>query len=181
MEPASEPQQWPGWDCEPLCDWMRGQVASQMGAPTAAEPAPSAVPARAGRAELRIDGATITDALHEVHLIRAGNLIAAPPEELRPPVHLSLTVSGGRPGQQLRAAVWFPRQGAPGWSPHEPVTFASSGQAEFELSSVPAGVHQIRLLAWATDPGATLAAVTLPALTFRQEGEQDGDPAAAGQ
>ena len=41
-----------------------------------------------------------------------------------------------------------------------------SGQGEFDLSSVPAGAHDVRLLAWATDPGATLAAVTLPRLAF---------------
>ncbi len=33
-----------------------------------------------------------------------------------PPVRLNLTVSGGRSGQQLEAAVWFRRQAAPGWS-----------------------------------------------------------------
>ena len=194
VEPASEPRQWAGWDCKPLCDWMRGQLglpedqaepeagaANQIGPATAAEPAASAVPARAGRAELRIDSAKITDALHELDLIRAGNLIAAPPEDLRPPVHLSLTVSGGRSGQELRAAVWFRRRAGPGWSPHEPVTVPPSGHVEFDLSSVPPGAHQVRLLAWATDPGATLAAVTLPKLTFGQEVEQDGDPTAAGR
>lgn len=191
VEPASEPREWPGWDCKPLCDWMRGQLglpedqaepeagaANQIGPATAGEPAASAVPARAGRAELRIDSAKITDAVHEQDLISAGNLIAAPPEDLRPPVHLSLTVSGGRSGQQLRAAVWFRRRAEPGWSPHEPVTVPPSGHVEFDLSSVPPGAHQVRLLAWATDPGTTLAAVTLPKLTFSQEAEQDGDPAA---
>jgi hypothetical protein len=53
------------------------------------------------------------------------------------------------------------------------VIVPSSGQAEFDLSSVPPGGHDVRLLAWATDPGATLAAVTLPPLTFRQEAETD--------
>ena len=64
---------------------------------------------------------------------------------------------------------WFRRPDGPGWSPQEPVTVPASGQAEFDLSSVPAGQHDVRLLAWATDPGATLAAVALPTLTFRRE------------
>jgi hypothetical protein len=188
VEPAPEPRQWPGWDCGPLCDWMLGQLglpehqadsgagaASRTGtageAATAGEPAVSGAPARAGRAELRIDSATITDAVHELDLIRVGNPIAAPPDDLRHPVRLGFTVSGRRSGQQLLAAVWFRRQAEPGWSPHEPVIVSPSGQAEFDLSSVPPGGHDVRLLAWATDPGATLAAVTLPKLTFRQEAE----------
>jgi hypothetical protein len=179
VEPASEPRQWPSWDCGPLCDWMLGQLdqppdkstseagaAEETGAAPAAEPAAGAASAGAARAELRIDSVTITDALQELNLITAGNVVAAVPEDLTPPVRLNLTVSGGRSGQQLEAAVWFRRQAAPGWSPQDPVSLSRSGQGEFDLSSVPAGPHDVRLLAWATDPGATLAAVTLPRLTF---------------
>ncbi len=54
-------------------------------------------------------------------------------------------------------------------SPQEPVIVSASGRAEFDLSAVPPGGHDVRLLAWATDPGASLAAVTLPTLTFRQD------------
>jgi len=82
---------------------------------------------------------------------------------------MRFTVHGGRAGQQLRAAVWFRRPDGPGWSPQDPVTVPASGQAEFDLSTVPDGGHDVRLLAWATDPGTGLAAVSLPALTFRQE------------
>lgn len=186
MEPALEPRQWPGWDCGPLCDWMLGQLGlpedeeGSAGEPAAgAAPAPSAAPAPvasaagapAARAELRIDSATITDAVHELDLITAGHPSAAPPGELRHPVRLRFTVSGGRSGQQLRAAAWFRRRAEPGWSPDEPVTVSPSGQAEFDLSSVPSGGHDVRLLAWASDPGATMAAVTLPRLTFRPQAE----------
>jgi hypothetical protein len=193
VEPAAESRQWPGWDCGPLCDWMLGQLGpeedqpdsetaavDQAGAAAAAKPLASAALARAGRAKLRIDSATISDAFRELGLIRAGELIAASPEDLSPPVRLSITVSGGQSGQQLRAAVWFRRQDGPGWSPHEPAIVPPTGQAEFDLSSVPPGGHDIRLLAWATDAGATLAAVTLPRLTFRQEAEDNSAPAAAG-
>jgi hypothetical protein len=167
VEPALEPRQWPGWDCGPLYDWMLGQ----LGLPAYEEPAVSGAPARAGRAELRIDSATITDAAHELDLITPDDSIAAPPDDLRTPVRLRFTVSGGRSGQQLRAAVWFRRQAEPGWSPQEPVIVSASGQAEFDLSAVPPGAHDVRLLAWASGPGATLAALTLPKLTFRPEAE----------
>jgi hypothetical protein len=184
VEPASEPRQWQNWDCGPLCDWMLSHLdlpeatadseaaaVGQTAAATAAEPSARATPARAERAELRIDSATVTDARRELELIRAGNVITAQPEDLAPPVRLSLTVGGGRSGLQLRAATWFRRRSGPGWSPQEPVSVPASGRAEFDLSSVPPGEHVVRLLAWATGPGASLAAVTLPRLTFRQAAE----------
>jgi hypothetical protein len=52
--------------------------------------------------------------------------------------------------------------------PPRPLPVASRPDAEFDLSTVPAGGHDVRLLAWATDPGARLVAVSLPRLTFRQ-------------
>jgi hypothetical protein len=180
VEPEPAGQEWESWNCEPLCDWMHGQLpadqaepeagaASETGVTPAVEPAASAQPSRTPRAELRIVSATIIDVARELDLITAdGGLAQAPPEDLTPPVRLNLTVSGARSGQQVRAAAWFLRQAEPGWSPQEPVVLSSSGQAEFDLSSVPPGEHQIRLLAWAADARATLAAVTLPMLTFRQ-------------
>ena len=51
------------------------------------------------------------------------------------------------------------------------MTVSASGQADFDLSSVPPGGHDVRLLAWATDPSATMAAVALPRLTFRPQAE----------
>jgi hypothetical protein len=183
VEPAPEPRQWASWDCGPLCDWMRGQlgpaadeagVADRAGAavePAAVEPAEPAAAAGGApeRARLRIDSVTITDAAHDVDLITAGDLVTAQPGDLHSPVRMRFTVHGGRAGQQLRAAVWFRCPDGPGWSPQDPVTLPASGQAEFDLSAVPAGGHDVRLLAWATDPGARLAAVSLPRLTFRQE------------
>src|SRR5215472_6561859 len=118
VEPASEPRQWPGWDCQPLCEWMLGQLgppedeadsgartADQTGAAGAADSAGSTAAARAEWAKLRIDSATITDARHDLDLISAGHLTGVPPEDLKPPVRLRLTVTGGSSGQQLRAAV----------------------------------------------------------------------------
>ena len=176
VEPAPEPQQWADWDCGQLCDWMLAKVGQPEGPAASKANAVSGTRSAATgtrRAELRIDSASITDASHELGLITGGKLISKSPEELRPPVHLRLTVSGGRSGQQLRAAVWFRRRGHPGWSPQEPADLPPSGQAEFDLSLVPSGGHNVRLLAWATDPGATMAAVTLPTLTFHQEADGD--------
>ena len=183
VEPAPEPRKWANWDCGPLCDWMLGQLglaADEAGvadpAEAAAEPAavePAEHAAAGGgapeRARLRIDSVTITDAADDVDLITDGHLVTAQPSDLHSPVRVRFTVHGGRAGQQLRAAVWFRRPDGPGWSPQDPVTVPASGQAEFDLSAVPAGGHDVRLLAWATDPGARLAAVSLPRLTFRQQ------------
>ena len=191
VEPAPEPRQWATWDCGPLCDWMLGQLglpedeadtagqaaaaaeppAPEPPAPESAAPESAAASAAPGRAELRIDDVMITEAGRDLELISAGHLVTVPPGDLRHPVRLRFTVHGRRAGQQLRAAVWFRRSDGPGWSPQEPVTVPASGKAEFDLSSVPAGGHDVRLLAWATDPGATLAAVALPRLTFRQEAQ----------
>lgn len=180
-------REWPSWDSTPLGPWMRSQLdrpgdqadsepgaAGSMRVGSAAEAA--VAPAQAGN-KLRIDNATIIDADHELRLIRGGSLIEEP-QELISPVRLELTVSGARSGRQVWAAVWFRRQASPGWSPQEPVLVPSSGQAEFDLSSVPPGEHQVRLLTWASSPGATLAGVTLPKLSFRPA-QPEHDPAAA--
>jgi hypothetical protein len=186
VEPAPEPKQWSDWDCGPLCDWMLAQVgrpetSSDSGAggvsrtATAEKPAARDAAPRQARAELRIDSVSITDALQELDLITGGRLIPARPRELRLPVRLRLTVSGGRSGQQLTAAVWFRRPAGPGWTPQDPVNLPRSGRAEFDLSLVPPGGHDIRLLAWAAGSGATMAAVTLPRLTFRPSADHEGD------
>lgn len=172
VEPPPPAREWLSWECGPLCDWMLSQL-DRPDDPTAAEAEPraaDAMPGPAGRAELRIDGAAITDAEQTQDLVQAGTTIASAPAELMPPVQLSITVSGGQPGQQLRAAVWFHRTAEPGWSPADPVSVPKSGQVQFDLSAVPPGGHNVRLLAWATTRGASLAAVTLPRLTFRPAG-----------
>ena len=42
-----------------------------------------------------------------------------------------------------------------------------SGQAESDLSEVPAGEHEMVLIAWAPDVTASLASVSLPQMTIR--------------
>ena len=178
MDPEPAAREWPGWECGPLCDWMLSHLDQPADEPAEEkEPAAAVAPgspasaAAAARAELRIDSAAIADARQTVDLIRAGDVLTLPAVELTPPAQLSVTVSGSRSGQRLRAAVWFRRPAEPGWSPVPPLILPTSGQAEFALSSVPPGQHEIRLLAWATEPGASLAAVTLPRLTFRADAD----------
>jgi hypothetical protein len=180
VEPEPPAREWPGWECGPLCDWMLSQLDQPSGeagetarAAGAAPPEPApeaavAAPPAAGRAELRIDGAVLTDAQQTLDLVRAGTAIPVAPDELTPPVQLRVTVTGARPGQQVRAAVWFRRTAEPGWSPADPVSVPESGRVQFDLSPVPPGGHDVRVLAWATDPVASLAAVSLPRLTFRR-------------
>jgi hypothetical protein len=181
-------REWPSWDSAPLGPWMRSQLdrSADQAAPEAgaagsiragSEAEDAAAPAQAEN-RLRIDSATVTDAVHELRLIRDGSLVGEPEEDLILPVSLELTVSGARSGRDIWAAVWFRRQDGPGWSPQEPVLVPSSGQAGFDLSSVPPGEHRVRLLTWASSPGATLAGVTLPTLSFRPAQPED-DPAAA--
>lgn len=79
-----------------------------------------AAAAGGGRAELRIDSARITDNRQALDLISGGDVIVEPPDELVPPVRLTLAVGGGRSGQELRAAVWFRRRAEPGWCPDAP-------------------------------------------------------------
>ena len=187
--PEAPHREWPSWDSTALGPWMSSQLdrpedqaepeAGAIGSISTASgaEAATAVPAQAGT-KLRIDSATLTDAVHELRLIRDGNLIGESEEDLTPPVRLVLRVSGARSGRQVWAAVWFPRQAELGWSPHEPVVVPSSGQAEFDLSSVPPGEHKVRLLTWASSRGATLVGVTLPKLSFRPA-ESEDDPAVA--
>jgi len=193
VDPEPLAREWPGWECAPLCDWMLSQLDRPEHEP-AAETEPAAgdatagdataaaraaaggagaagAAAPAGRAELRIDRAVITDAQQTLDLVRGGDVVTPPATELTPPAQLSVTVTGGRSGQQLRAAVWFRRPAEPGWSPAPSASLPTSGQVDFALSSIPPGQHQVRLLAWATQPGASLAAVTLPRLTFRADPE----------
>ena len=90
-----------------IVDWMLGQLglpedeADAAGqAAAAAEPAapePAAASAAPGRAELRIDDVTITEAGRDLELISVGHLVTAPPGDLR---HLSACASPCTAGEQ---------------------------------------------------------------------------------
>jgi hypothetical protein len=173
VEPEQNPQIWSGWDCEPICAWILGQLdqadpaqpPSEPPPEAAAEP-PAAEPA-AGRAQLTIDSATIIDAAGRADVVTAGALAADPPRELVAPVRVVLTVSGARPGTQVQAVARILRPDDFGWNPQDPVVVPDSGQAGFDLSGVPAGEHELALIAWAPDATANLVSVSVPRIIIR--------------
>lgn len=186
VEPERDPKAWPGWDCQPVCGWMLGQLGKlgQLGEPDQAGPplqATAATDSAAGpadesagpavqpaaRAVLRIDLATIIDAASRADVVSAGALAANPPAELIAPVRVVLEVSGAPPGHEVLAVVRFRDRGLQGWNPQDPVTVPRSGRAEFDLSQVPAGQYQMAVLAWAPDASAKHASVSLPMVTIR--------------
>ena len=179
VEPERNPQVWPGWDFAPVRAWMTGQLAqssepqssepqsseSQSSEPQSAEPGPGPQPA-AARPRLRIDSATLIDAVGSTGV--AGRPPAVDPRtELTAPVRVVLTVSGARPGTRLQAVARIQHPDAPGWNPQAPVVPSASGQAECDLSQVPAGDHELSLIAWAPDASAKPVSVRLPRITIR--------------
>lgn len=154
VEPERESGMWVGWDCEPVCGWMLGQLNQaddakpESGSGTGAgqaqpagEPTEEAVRPAAeqtvGRAQLRIESAAIIDATSRADVVMAGALVASPSAELVTPVRVAVTISGARPGTEVQAVTRILRQNGPGWNPQDPVVVPRSGQAEFDLSRVP--------------------------------------------
>jgi hypothetical protein len=64
------------------------------------------------------------------------------------------------------AVTRIQRPDATGWNPQAPVVLPDSGQAEFDLSQVPAGDHAMSLIAWAPDASAKPVSVRLPRITI---------------
>ena len=190
VEPERNPQVWPGWDCVPVVAWMTGQLAqpSDPGPPPSAEArsllraeaglpaeAPSPVPAAepgsvpplaAVRPRLRIESATLIDAAGSTDVVKAGEPAVDPRTEFTAPVRVVLTISGVRPGTSVLAVTRIQRPDATGWNPQAPVVLPDSGQAEFDLSPVPAGDHAMSLIAWAPDASAKPVSVRLPRITI---------------
>ena len=184
VEPERNTQVWPGWECEPVCSWMLGQLgqadsarlASGSGtadaatqpageASAAAEPTPAGPVAQ--RPALHNDSAAIIDLTGRVDMLTAGAAAECRRAELVAPVRLVFTVSGASPQTRLQAVIRILRRDGPGWNAHDPVVVPSSGQAEFELSRVPAGEHEMSLIAWAPDAAARPVSVRLPKVTIR--------------
>ena len=183
VEPERNPQVWPGRDCVPVCAWMTGQLGQPEAEPPgesatqpteaqpAAEPAPEP-PRPARRPRLRIDSAAFVDAAGRTDVVMAGELIPDPRTRFTAPVRVVLTVSGARPGSRLQAVARVQRPNAAGWNPQDPVSPSSSGHAEFDLSAVPAGDHELSLIAWAPDASAKPVSLRLPQITIHAP--QDG-------
>jgi hypothetical protein len=131
----------------------------------AGEPAPEP-PRPASRTRLRIESAAFVDAAGHTDVVKAGELIPDPRTRFTAPVRVVLTVSGARPGSRLQAVARVQRPNAPGWNAQDPVIPSSSGHAEFDLSAVPAGDHEMSLIAWAPDASAKPVSLRLPQITI---------------
>jgi len=173
-QPEAEP---PGESAtQPSGAPLSGEPVTQPSAVT--EPPPSGEPVAqpaelapgpprpASRSRLRIDSATLVDAAGHTDVVKAGELIPDPRTRFTAPVRVVLTVSGARPGSRLQAVARVQRPNAAGWNPQDPVSPSSSGHAEFDLSAVPAGDHELSLIAWAPDASAKPISLRLPPITI---------------
>ena len=121
---------------------------------------------------MRIDSAAIIDAAGRTDVVTADGPAADPRTELAAPVRVILTVSGARPGTHLRAVTRIQCPNGPGWNPRDPMILSDSGQAEFDLSEVPAGDHELSLIAWAPDASAKPVSLRLPQVTIHGSREE---------
>jgi len=181
IEPERHPEVWSGWECEPVCAWMLGQLPgpapAEQAPPGQAPPGqappeqapPGQAPAPASRTQLRIDSAALIDAAGRTEVVTAGVLAANPRTELVAPVRVVFTIDGAPKGTRLQAVARIQRPDGPGWNPRDPVALAGPGQAEFDLAAVPAGDHEMALIAWAPDATAKPVSVRLPRVTIRPE------------
>jgi hypothetical protein len=124
-------------------------------------------PAPASRPRLRIESAALIDAAGSTDVVKAGEPAVDPRTELTAPVRVVLAVSGARPGTPVQAVTRIQHPDATGWNPQAPVVLPDSGQAEFDLTAVPAGDHEMSLIAWAPDASAKPVSVRLPQITIR--------------
>jgi hypothetical protein len=166
VEPERATVIWSGWNAAPVCAWMAGQLGQADGA--AGPPAPAPRPA-AARTQLRIDSAALIDAVGRTDVVTGGMPASRPRTDLVAPVRVVFTVSGAQPQARLQAVTRIQRRDGAGWNPQDPVTLPGPGQAEFDLAPVPAGDHEMTLIAWAPDATARPVSVRLPQVTIRQE------------
>jgi hypothetical protein len=80
---------------------------------------------------------------------------------------VAFTVSGAPPATPLQAVARVRRRDGPGGNVSDPVAVPGSGQVEFDLTTVPAGEHDVDLIAWAPDAAARPASVLVPKVTIR--------------
>jgi hypothetical protein len=159
VEPEQERKVWSGWDCREICGWMR----EQLDLPGEADPAGS----QAARAPLRIGSAAVIDRSARADVVTADSVAAAPLTDLAGPVRVDLTIAGARQDQEIHVVARVLREGAPGWNPQDPEVIKGSGRASLDLSGLPAGQHEVMVVAWAPDGSASPAVVRLPPLVIR--------------
>jgi hypothetical protein len=180
VEPELQPVVWPGWDCSPVCGWMREQLGQSDGGdervPSARgdedqagfsdEPGSATTP-DVIRGRLRIGSAAIIDAAGKSDLIQEGELIVNPRSELVSPARVILTVTGARPGHEVHAVARIRARGESQWNSEDPVITDRSGRVELNLPPMTGGEHEVKLLAWVPDATAYPVSVRLPTMTFR--------------
>jgi hypothetical protein len=207
VEPEQEGQIWPGWGCQEICSWMRGQLGLPEGGPrTAQEPAPqesgeqetpeqelteqaggtAPAPARAararGRGDLTIGRVTLIDPGAQVGPVLGGTtgapqvdvVTSRPAAEAPPagpagpagPLRVEVKVGGARRGQEIHAVARVLPHDQPGWNAQDPVVITGTGAVSLDLSRLPAGHHEVALIAWTPDGSMRPATVTLPELTI---------------
>src|SRR5271170_6727100 len=133
-------------------------AAAGAPAPEPARPAESAAPARE-RGQLQITSVTIIGGATQVEVPAAGDAPGAGPADLPGPVRVETRIGGARPGQEIHAVARVLRAGQRGWNAHDPVVKKGAGPASFDLSRLPAGPHDVQLIAWAPDGTARPAVV----------------------
>jgi hypothetical protein len=156
--------------------------------PVAQEPAAQAVettpaPAQAtrarGRGDLTISQVTLVDPGAQVGPVAPG-AVGAPPVDVvtaRPaaeapptapagPLRVKIKVSGGRRGQEIHAVARVLPRDEPGWNVQDPVVITGTGAVSLDLSRLPAGHHEVALIAWAPDGSMRPTTVKLPEQTI---------------
>ena len=143
IEPERHPEVWSGWECEPVCAWMLGQLPAPAPAgPALAGPAlagPAPAPAAASRAQLRIDSAAFIDATGRTEVVTAGALAANPRTELVAPVRVAFTVGGAPPGTGLQAVARIQRPDGPRLEPPGSGGPGRAGSGRVRLGRGPGG------------------------------------------
>ena len=182
-EVEQEGTSWPTWDPSGISGWLQqkladvgghDQAATPQAQPARAERRPGTGPGhspgeagmRSGRGRLRIRLATIADTTGRVQVV-SDDQLTAQAVTCTVPGRLEVQVAGAETKRDLQVALHFARTGQPGWSPHEPTTASADGKAKIELTEVPTGQYEARVLAWTPDASAEHAAVGLGILTIR--------------
>ncbi len=182
VEPEEERRIWPDWDCGGICRWMHEQipggalpeaavahpvepdtaqpVEAETAQPVEAETAKPVEPEAAQPVEPtrpRVGPARVTGRRRELRISKVTVIDRAQPR-------IEVSVSGARPDQEVHAVARVLRQDGNGWNLQDPVVITGAGVASFDLSPLPAGRHDVVLVAWAPDGTVTLARKELPDL-----------------
>lgn len=173
---------WPTWDTSGIADWLQHKLsdveaddhaAAPQPQPAWAERAPETHPGqspgdvgmRFGRGRLRIRLATIVDTTGSAEVV-SDDRLTAQAVTCRVPGRLEVQVAGAEPKRDVQVALRFARTSQPGWSPDDPTTLSADGKAKIELTQVPTGQYEARILAWTPDVSAEHAAVGMGILSI---------------